>query len=71
MSVDKMGSMYYQAIITAFLMVFADLFMIVYYCSTNSKHLYVAPVFWDLAGIFTVILIISIVIIIKLRKRLK
>lgn len=71
MSVDEMESMYYMAIVAAAAMVFGDFLMLFFYCSSKSKHIYMTPVFWDLGGGFTVILVISIVIIVKLKKKLK
>lgn len=71
MSVDEMESKYIGAILMAVAMALGDLFMIFMYCSTKSEHIYIFPVVWDLIGVFTIILVISIVNIVRLRKKLR
>lgn len=71
MSKDEIEAKYTGAILMAILMAVSDLFMIFMYFSTKSEHIYITPVIWDLIGVFTIILALSIINIIKLRKRLK
>ena len=71
MSADEIESKYISSILMAVVMVISDLFMIYLYCSTISEHIYITPVLWDLIGVFTIILVISIVNIIKLKKKLR
>ena len=71
MSVAEMESKYTGAVLMAILMAIADLFMIFIYCSTKSEHIYITPVVWDIMVVFTIILAISIVRIVRLRKKLK
>ena len=71
MSVDELESKYTGAILMAVIMAIGDLFMIFLYCSTKSEQIYITPVVWDLIVVFTIILAISIINIMKLRKKLK
>ncbi|MDO5293681.1 MAG: hypothetical protein Q4F05_13150 [bacterium] len=71
MSIDQMESCYYTAIAVAITMVFGDLLMLFMYYQSKSGHMEIYPVVWDLAWVFTIALVISIVIIIKFKKKIK
>ena len=71
MSIAQMKLIYELAAVTAPLMVIGNLMMLVLHYCAKEKYSYVSPAFLDLIITFTVVLVICIVIIIKLRKRLK
>lgn len=71
LSKDQLESIYYTLIVTVVVMVIGDIFMIGLYYDIVKKKIYITPAFWDLIIVFTVIIGVVILGIIKLKKKIK